>query len=79
MIYSQIKNNTSDQICHCIQVGTYKRFDDYAKQLGLRNLNISPSVLTIIYPEASLLNRVQVFWDPVLGAKYLTWLRNNRK
>jgi hypothetical protein len=63
------------QVCHAVQLGAYKLTDAYAKTGGFMNRHISPSVLTVLNPEAGPTARVQVFHDVEAGADYLTFLR----
>lgn len=77
--YAQIKDPVSGRISHCIQVGTYKRYDSYSKQKGYKNLNIAPSALTIIDSSASNTNKIHLYWDVEAGVDYLTYLRKAAK
>lgn len=77
--YSPLKAPEDGRVCHCIQVASYKVFDRYAREKGFKDQSLGPCVLTVIDPGADTLNRVQVFWDPVRGSEYLTWLRSKQK
>lgn len=77
--YAQVKDDVTNRILHCIQVGTYKRYDTYGKQIGAKNLNISPSVMTVINPEANNLSKIHLFWDGEEGADYLNHLRAKKQ
>ena len=74
--YMPIKDPDSGIVGHCIQVGSYKRLDRYARERGFRDQMISPCAVTVINPEASEAGLVQVFWEPEEAAQYLTWLRS---
>lgn len=74
--YSPLKDPESGRVLHCIQVASYKVYDRYAREKGFRDQSLSPCVLTVIDPYAEdPADVVQVFWNPVSGARYLTWLR----
>lgn len=77
--YGIIKDGNSGLISHCIQVGSYKIYDRYAKEKGFRDQTVSPCAVTVIDPSADDVGLVQVFWDPELAADFLTWLRKKRK
>lgn len=77
--YGVIKDGHSGIVSHCIQVGSYKTFDRYAKEKGFRDQAISPCSVTVIDPEASEASLVQMFWEPENAAEYLTWLRAKRR
>jgi hypothetical protein len=77
--YNVVFDETTDILSHCIQVGSYKVYDDFAKQCGFRNGNFSPAVVTIIDPHAkNEIGKVQVMWDVEQAADYLTWMRKKR-
>jgi len=61
-------------------VASYKIYDNYAKQLGLRNQNISPAVLTIINSEREDDDPglITVFHDMDTGVEFLKFLRQKR-
>ena len=52
--YQIIKQQNTGLISHALRVASYKIFDNYGKQLGLRNQNVSPAVVTVINPEREL-------------------------
>jgi hypothetical protein len=66
----------SGAVCHAIQLGAYKLQDSYSRSQGFMNRHISPSVLTVLDPDAGPTARVQVFHDVDAGADYLTYLRS---
>lgn len=57
----------------------YKRIDDYAEKLGFGEQKFGASIVTVIDPKASEVNRARVFADVAEGAEYLTFLRSRRK
>jgi hypothetical protein len=64
-------------ISHCIQLASYKRWDDYADEQGFRDQFISPDCLTVIDPAATRATQVVTrFWDADEGADYLKWKRS---
>lgn len=74
--YMMIKQ-PSGVISHCIQVASYKYFDDFAKERGFRDQTYAPAVVTIINPVADrATDKVTVFHDVERGVDYLKWLRS---
>ncbi len=73
--YGVNKSPDDGRISHCLQISSYKVYDRYAREKGFKDQHISPCAVTVIDPEAPLINRVQVFWDARAGADYLTYLR----
>ena len=74
--YGVNKSPDDGRICHCLQIGSYKIYDRYAREKGFRDQHISPCAVTVIDPCAPLINRIQMFWDAKAGADYLTFLRS---
>lgn len=66
---------------HAIRVASYKRFDRYAMEKGLRDMHLSPCAVTVIDPRLPECHpdMIKIFWDPAEGAAYLTWLRQRRR
>lgn len=66
---------------HAIKVASYKLYDRYAREKGLRDQTLSPCVLTVIDPRlpADHPDLVKAFWDPREGAAFLTWLRGRKR
>jgi hypothetical protein len=75
--YGLIKDPAAGTVSHCIQVASYKVHDRYAKDKGFPDQHISPSVVTIIDPEAPEAGFVQVFHDVDAAVDFLKWKRNN--
>jgi hypothetical protein len=75
--YQIVKQPTDGLITHAIRVASYKIHDNYAKQLGLKNQNLSPSVLTIVQPDREDNNAglITVFHDIETGVDFLNFLR----
>lgn len=75
--YSPLKDPESGKVLHCIQVASYKIYDRYAREKGFRDQSLSPCVVTVINPEATdPVDLIQIFWNPITGADYLTYLRS---
>lgn|GEM_PF-3648697 len=77
--YGVVKSPDDGRISHCLQIGSYKIYDRFARDKGFRDQHISPCVVTVIDPSADLINRIQVFWDAEAGAEYLTFLRSRKR
>ena len=75
--YMPVKDANSNITMHCLQVGSYKKYDDYAKQLNLPNKMLSPCACVILntHVEDTHPDFIKVFWEVEEGADYLTWLR----
>ena len=65
---------------HCLQIGSYKKYDDYAKQLNLPNKMMSPCAVAVINTKLNEKHGdfIKIFWDVQEGSNYLTWLRNEK-
>ncbi len=75
--YMTYYNPHTGVLSHCLQVGSYKISDDFARERGFARNNLSPSVLTIIDPAAkSEAERVLVFPSVEQGVKVLKALRS---
>jgi len=75
--YQLVKQPNSGLITHAIRVASYKIYDNYAKQLGLRNQNISAAVMTVINPEREDDDPglITVFHDVDTAVDFLKFLR----
>lgn len=76
--YGVLKDADSGTISHAIRVASYKKYDRYAHEKGLRDQHISPCAVTIIDPDASEASLVQVFWEPEMAVEYLRFLRSRK-
>lgn len=78
--YGVLKDPETGRTCHAIQVGSYKVYDRYAKDKGFRDQQLSPCVTTVIDPRLpdDHPDLVKVFWDPLEGSEYLTFLRKRK-
>ncbi len=76
--YSVLKDPISGITMHACKVASYKIFDRYAKERGFRDNSLSPCMLTTINPDLpnDHPDLIKVWWDPLEGADYLTWLRS---
>jgi hypothetical protein len=78
--YNVVKDPSDGKLCHCIQVGTYKRYDRYAEERGFRDQMISSSVTTVINPRATdPRDLIQVFWSAQTASEFLRWLRKGKR
>jgi len=74
--YGIIKDPATGTLSHCVQVASYKVYDRYAKEMGLRDQHISPSATAIINPDArDERSLITVYHDPDEASQYLTWKR----
>jgi len=78
--YMPVKDANDGIVMHCLQIGSYKKYDDYAKQLNLPNKMMSPSAVAVINTKLDERHGdfIKIFWDVQEGANYLTWLRNGK-
>lgn len=62
-----------------VRVGSYKKFDDYAKHLGIIEQTEGAAVLVVVDPKSKTrAGRLHPFVDVAQGADYLTWLRQRK-
>lgn len=78
--YAIEKDPASGLISHVLRVASYKKFDDYAEELGLPDQCAFPSCVTIIDPDEpdNSVRRITFIPDVEQGCDYLTWLRAKR-
>lgn len=77
--YGIVVDPLTQKLCHCIQVAAYKIYDDYGRSNDMDSHFISPSVVTVIDPQAdSETGLVTVFHDTAMAAQFLTFLRRAR-
>ena len=78
--YQILKDPSTGLISHAIRVASFKTHDRYAKEKGLMDQAISPSVMTVIDPtrEDTDPGLVSVFHDLEQGAKFLKCIRENQ-
>lgn len=78
--YSVLKDPAFGVVCHCLQVGSYKQFDRFAKDKGFRDQSLGPAALTVIRPDLAPQHpdRCKVFWVPEEGADYLKFQRRKK-
>jgi len=74
--YMLLKNGVSGQTAHCLRVGSYKLYDDYADRLGYDSEAISPCVAFVVDPRFEGAESITVFHDPKRGLEYLQFVRN---
>lgn len=73
--YTLMRNGVTGQVSHCLRVSAFKRFDDYADQLGLPDQALSPIVLAVIDPAREGVGMVMVHHDLDRGLAELEALR----
>tara|TARA_R100000781_G_scaffold94684_2_gene59031 strand:+ start:16716 stop:17774 length:1059 start_codon:yes stop_codon:yes gene_type:complete len=78
--YQVLKDPSSGLISHALQVGSFKRMDEYATRNGLDDKNIFNCPVTIIDPKyGDDDNRlITTIFDPHEAADYLTWKRSQK-
>ncbi len=76
--YSIITDAERHKILHCISVGSYKEIDSFKTQMGFRDDNITPSIITTINPMLgeNHPDRIKVFFDINEGVNYLNYIRS---
>ena len=78
--YGIVVDPLEGKLSHCIQVASYKIYDDFSRSHDMPAHRISPSVVTIINPDAtSEAGLITVFHDTEMGADFLTWLRSKKE
>ena len=78
--YGVLKDPDTGITMHAIRVASYKVYDRYAREKGLRDQNLGPACVTVIDPRLPPTHPglVKLFWDPREGAEYLTWARSRK-
>lgn len=66
------------RVYHLARCRGYKHIDDYAEKGGFGNQKHGSSIVSIIDPQASEVNKVKLFACTGEGAEYLTYLRKKR-
>lgn len=70
--YTMLRNGVTGHLSHCIRVGSYKDFDEYADSNNFSEDCIGPAVLVIVDPSKDgEVGFVKVFWDVEDGVSYL--------
>ena len=79
--YQVIKDPASGLISHALQVASFKIMDNYADKLGLDDKNIFNCPITIIDPQYDDDDNrlITTIFNPLEGAKFLTWKRQEWK
>jgi hypothetical protein len=71
-----VKDPASKIMSHCLQVGSYKMYDRFAKSKTMPDQNFGPCVATIINPSATRETALVLpMWDIEYAADFLTHLR----
>lgn len=74
--YTKVKNGVSGIVGHCVRVGAFKVYDDYADMSGFDDESLGPAVMFVIDPGKPRANRVQVFDDLEAGLLFLQALKS---
>ena len=74
--YNPLLNSETGRACHPIRVGSYKHIDEYARERGFPDKNLSECVTIVIDPnEPDSRHMTTVFFSPFQAARYLTLIR----
>jgi hypothetical protein len=78
--YSPIRDATNNKIMHCVQIGSYKKYDNFAKQLNLPCKMMSPCAVAVFNTELTEDHPdfIKIFWEVQEGADYLNYLRSKK-
>lgn len=77
--YTLIRNGVSEKKAHCIRVGSYKTYDDFAESKNFTPDTIGPCAFLTIDTEKQCednADRIRVWEDPQDGVEYLRFLRS---
>lgn len=78
--YGPVVDPATGLISHAIRVGTYKRYDAFAKTKGFPDGNFAPAMTCIVDPEATRETQlVTTHFDVEEAAEFLTYKRKKRK
>ena len=78
--YMPVKDANSNITMHCCQVGSYKKYDDFAKMKNMPNKMMSPCAVAVFnthLPDTSS-DFIKIFWEAEAGADYLKYLRSKK-
>jgi hypothetical protein len=78
--YMPMREPNSGIIQHCTQVGSYKKYDQYAKQNMMHNKMLSPCACAVFdtnLPDTHP-DFIKIFWDLEAGTEYLNYLRSRK-
>lgn len=73
--YTLLRNGVTRKLNHCIRLGSYKRWDDYADANHFDADDVGPACLVVCDPSRDDVGFVQVYWDIEAGAEALRRLR----
>jgi hypothetical protein len=75
-----VKDSNSDIVMHCLQVGSYKKYDNFAKMLNLPKQMMSPCAVAVFntHLDDSHPDFIKIFWEVEEGCDYLTFLRKKK-
>lgn len=75
--YSIVKNPRTGRVSHCLRVGPYKEYDDYADKNGWKfGEHIGPACIAVLDPNETSDHRVHVFHNLDKGIAFLGMLRD---
>ena len=75
--YMPLVDPNSRVVQHCVQVGSYKKYDDYAKENMFHNKMKSPCAVAVFNTKLDETHPdfIKIFWQVKEGADYLKYLR----
>ena len=75
-----VRDPMSGLISHCLRIGSYKRIDRYADELGLPNQTFTICPVVVVRPQfADDDNRLlTTFFEPEIAADFLAFLRKRK-
>jgi len=75
-----VRDPMSGLISHCIRIGSYKTYDQYAEEKGLPNQTFTVCPVVVVRPQfADDDNRLlTTFLEPETASEFLTWLRKRK-
>jgi len=64
------------KLSHCFVVGSYKRYDEYAKKFMTHDTNLSPAVFAIVDPKDKSLDNIKIFFDVEKGIEFFKKIKD---
>lgn len=75
--YTHGRHPGSGKVWHALQVGAYKKVDEYAEELNLEDQSLYPCPVALIDPNASdPINFIRIEFTPEEAAERLSWMRH---
>lgn len=77
--YTLVKNGVSGRLGHCIRLGAFKRYDEYADAMGFSDDSIGPCCMVVVDTnrDEDEPGFCSVFWNLEHGAAFLAMLRSS--